>query len=430
MEEELSSSSYFHLDNYRLVDHIPPATIVTLPPLTTSPQDVEEEKDIKRIRRSIQKKKLSKITKESTTRAAQRIWIRNNSIRKIQFTWRRYHKTQQLRMRSQLQIQRWIIFWMKVKQINKMNQKAALIQQRWRSYRFDQEQKSLLRFSQGGKWQPKVSHLVLGLILGHLTRSRMKDPLVTKSYLSLRDAWTVLEGLVTDMTVEKLIFLSVHNSPQQVMNQLKTIDWPFARMFIKQVLVSRGVIWDHMIGCRRWSRLPSPGHWYFPQQQQIHSTKLILRKESGGMGRQLRETNSGSELCDTPSDVQIKQRPSNPQSLSEILKAKEKVAFDPRTKLLMNERLEETPLGGQTIETQRARERDGSYSQRPATAPSQTMIQPPPSVTIAPMISMPKRRKVNPLKPHLQLDLISADKLVPVKGKVPATSFTLPQLPP
>jgi hypothetical protein len=126
----------------------------------------------------------------------------------------------------------------------------------------------------------------------------------------------------------------------------------------------------------------------------------------------------------------MSKRASNPQSLSEILKAKEKIAFDPRTKLL-NERVEESVLGGQTIEAQRVRE--VSYSQRPATAPSQTTIQPPPSVTIAPMISAPRRRKLNPSKPHLQLDLISAEKLVPVKGKVsnltsPASSELLSQL--
>jgi hypothetical protein len=408
MEEEMASSSYFHLER-------DPASTLTHATLT----EIARDDDVRKRRKMISKAKLSKINKETTIRAEQRLFLRNNSIKKIQLAWRNYLRYQQQIKSSQQFIYLWIRHWIERKKYQKRFKSVKLIQDRWRLYRLEKEQKALQKFSQDGKWELRTSHLVFGLILGYLTRSRMRNSqIITKARLSLRDAWTVLEGLITDankseqkMTIDQLIYISLH-SPQSMSN-LKSIDWPFARMFVKEVLVSRGIIWKQMIACRRWSRLPVPGYWYYPvatipklKTQASHDEMPAKVSESGV---KISETTFENKLEISNSHPQEKEkRSSNPQSLLELLKAKAK--NDPNSKFLPEDALQ----GTQTIESQRAKD---SYSKRPATAPS-VHTQPPPVAQVAPMVSAPKRRKTNSSKPHLQIDLISADKLVPVKGKV------------
>jgi hypothetical protein len=410
MEEELSCSSYFHLER-DLKSTLAPAPIENTR---------DEEMEIRKRRKMISKAKLSKINKETTIRAEQRLLLRNNSIRKIQVAWRKYFQYHEQIKHSQQIIYQWIRKWIQRKNSQKRFQSVKLIQKTWKSYRLKKEQKALQKFLQNGQWKLKTSHLVFGMILGHLTRLKMRNsPTINKARLSLRDAWTVLEGLITDanqseqnMTVDQLIFISVH-SPQS-MNNMKSIDWPFARMFVKEVLVSRGIIWKQMIACRKWCRLPVPGYWYYPVAN-VPKLKAQVSHEGVAVTElavKISETRFENEFeTSTSSHAKEKdKRPSNPQSLLELLKAKAKSGTDHRAKLLP----EETLLGTQTIDNQKIKD---SYSQRPATAPS-PHSQPPPVASVAPMISAPKRKKTNSSKPYLQIDLISADKLAPVKGKV------------
>lgn len=415
MEEELSSSSYFHLDHSSILQteffHHSREAHNSVCDSQTSEQHQEKESDLqhrnlKIQRKRLQKERLSKMTKESTLRAEKRILLRNSSIRKIQLAWRVHTEYQKKKNQSHRQIHRWFKYWIDQRRRKKLNCLALKIQQTWKIHRFDQEQKITRHFSQNGRWSTETSNSVFGLILGYLVRARMrKSPIIAQARRSLSDAWTVLEGLVSDVnsstqkiTIDQMIFILTHNP--QAMNNHKTVDWHFARMFIKEVLSSRGIIWDQMIGRRLWSPLPRPGYYYYRSKE-----KTRMSKPLSGETPQLKET---SKL--TKESQEKEKRPSNPQSLANLLKAKGK---DPRKSI--NERAE---VIHQATESHKARDRDLSYAQRPATAPAHTTNPQPSHAAISPMISTPKRRKVNPLKPHLQIDVISADKLAPVKGKV------------
>ena len=424
MEEELCSTSYFHIERSAATS---PLTNTHTPILPITDRDHEvnetqtheknEKNEIRFKRKMIRKIKLSKLNQETSIQLAeQRLFLRNYSIKKIQFTWRKYFQIKQ----SKEKISIWIYERIQKKLQQKRMRSVNLIQRQWKLFQLKIQQKLLQNFLQNGKWNVHKSHLVFGLILGYLTRLRMrKSVVIMKARLSLRDAWTVLEGLITDvanqtdgssLTVEKLIFISLH-SPQS-MNSMKSIDWPFARMFIKEVLVSRGIIWKQMIACRRWCRSPPPGYWYYPVENVSKPMRTQVSSERVSVADsvvKISESNFENDV-ETSSNLQAKekdQRPSNPQSLLELLKAKAKNGIDSRTKPASEEAL-------QTIENQRVKD---SYSQRPATAPS-IHTQPPPVASVAPMVSAPKRKQTNNLKPYLQIDLISADKLAPVKGKV------------
>ena len=347
MESELESSSIlispmerytdFPKSGHASISIIPENSHKLMPEMTTPATSKLLSRGESNVRRRRAKQRIAMMTQESSELAEKRLRTRDVSIRKIQRCWLGYCSRRDFIVLHKLLLHYQLLSLYTRKKYVQRKCFAQQIQHWWRDHLRWRRERALRRFTQDGKWTKHQADLVFALLLGYRLRRKMKTcPHVLTSKRSLEDAWKVLEGIAQDAcaigtsdpprstTTEKPLEVSAHDIIHVSITCARgvvcptsfnvdgarlfrlwncgvsmRIDWPFARMFAKQVLSSRQQIWDDVIGSSSFYLSPPPGYWhvvYHPPGEEVTSRKAHMSTDSPSVAMTTSKGTHGHQL--------------------------------------------------------------------------------------------------------------------------------------
>jgi hypothetical protein len=500
MENELESSSfmvshvdnYLHLrddsqSNYRGNEVNSTENDITAPAATTL-----LTRGGMKAKKNKLKQRLAKMTQESSILAEKRLQKRDASIRKIQKCWQTYSSHRDLVLLNKLVVHYQLLSLYTRKKYVERKERAVCIQHWWRSYLDKQQARLLANYTQDSKWTVRQSDLIFALVLGYRLRKQMKMcSAIVSARASLKDAWQVLEGMAQDacsagqaapsatsvpseVSPHDIIKVSLISSSGSTVSPTSfgadgarlfrvwncgvtyKIDWPFARMFAKQVLSSREVIWKNTVGSSVWCSFPPPGYWHMrcwsqleedvrrgqaalksPQNTGADKKKSVVRSGQREVwGESTYEEERGDRLA--PSVSSLPKQPAM-QSLGSILTQKRR---QKQNRLHSLESADEpaavsafpirsarpsagddkpiAPMRGSLLGSAMADGMDSSSLTRPQTAPVSHKGSAP-----VPVPPVPKRKAGYGPRAHLQICVLMAEKLPATRKRVSIVLLTL-----
>lgn len=328
MENELESSSFLVIGEVNYQNHVNDSLLYSTGVdvrketvndiISPAPSTILTRGGLKS-KKDKMKERLAKMTQESSILATKRLQKRNASILKIQKCWQKYCSHRDFVLLNKLLLHYQLLSLYTRRKYIERRGRAMYIQHWWRACLDRQQAKLIANFTQQNRWTIRQSNLVLALLLGYRLRKLMKlCPAIVSARSSMKDAWQVLEGLAQDACtagqsasnplapseVSPYDIIKVSLVSGSDSNVLPTsfgvdgprlfrvwncgvaykIDWPFARIFAKQVLSSRQVIWKYTVEFSKWCSFPPPGYWhvrYWHQQEMEHGVAHRTEKNTG-----------------------------------------------------------------------------------------------------------------------------------------------------
>lgn len=173
------------------------------------------------------------------------------------------------RKRAALTIQR---SWRSWKTISSHNNVISAVNtiSNWRKQLIERR---LKKFTQGGLWSLKMSDKMFGLLLGYRVRKIMKSTKVKSSLAAFKDIMKVLKDLVSSTaglldkdesksctnTIDELINVINNGVERRKFPLVLTADWVFIKSLLKQLNQQQQKVHRLVFEGSKWIPFPSPG---------------------------------------------------------------------------------------------------------------------------------------------------------------------------
>lgn len=142
--------------------------------------------------------------------------------------------------------------------------------------------KRMNKFTQFGQWNEFLAMKIFSIYLGYRVRKVLRDPEILKLIDSQKDIFRVLLELIlphqTQLTITQLEQFSLLELKQLLLSSpsLSGIDHTFADSLIKQILQERQKLIEQLFSCKfHWISFPKPGYWEINISTILKRTKIM-----------------------------------------------------------------------------------------------------------------------------------------------------------